>query len=182
MVADDTTYGKHVRHIPEYTISMLQLTYCSDPATSVSLDDLRKFLEQRGYLTIATVDDDGWPRTARFEYGQYEDGLTLICDIITDSQTCRNLLRDQRAHIEIGSQDDEYTLQCRASVTPLSGNELQAAQRDYFAKSQRLGRNDTAERFESRPDITWFSLKPFDLLYTDVSHRPEWLRVRYAEA
>jgi general stress protein 26 len=64
-------------------------------------DLILRLLNQHRLMTIATNRPDGWPQATMVGY--VNDGFLLYCFIARNSQKHRNLLRDGRVSIAIGS-------------------------------------------------------------------------------
>src|ERR1700746_484919 len=64
-------------------------------------DLILRLLNQHRLMTIATNRPDGWPQATIVGY--VNDGFLLYCFIARNSQKHRNLLRDGRVSIAIGS-------------------------------------------------------------------------------
>lgn len=143
---------------------------------------LERYMNARGFMVIGTTDPESHrANVARHEFGQIvrDDGsITIICDCITGRHTYQNIQHDPHVSIEIGSQDDELTLQMQGVARGLEGDELASMQVAYAAKSNRLGRNARVEDFIGRTGIAWLAIDITGWEFTDVSHRPQWLRVK----
>lgn len=122
------------------------------------------FIKQHKLAVVATTDGQGKPQAAVVEFGELDD-LTIVIDTLKTSRKYRNLQQKQDVAVVIG-WDEDKTMQINAVAEELSGEELERAKAAYFAK------NDRARKWERRPDIAYFALKPIWIRYSDVGQDP----------
>jgi pyridoxine/pyridoxamine 5'-phosphate oxidase len=126
--------------------------------------DILEFIKQHDLAVIATVDQSGIPQAAVVEFAELDD-LTIVIDTLITSRKYKNLQIYKEVAIVIG-WDKNVTVQINATATELSGDDLAAAKKAYFAKNNR------AKKWQSRPDISYFGFKPKWVRYSDVGKEP----------
>ena len=76
--------------------------------TDLALSDaVRSFLEQPHFASVASIDDDGQPRTAVVWYRLEPDGRILL-NSRTPRRWCENLKRDPRVALSVIDAADAY--------------------------------------------------------------------------
>ena len=126
--------------------------------------DILGFIKTHQLAVVSSVSGNGEPQAAVVEFGELED-LTIIIDTLTTSRKYKNLQLNKNVAIVIG-WDNNITVQIDAVAVELAGGELAVAKQAYFAKNSR------AKKWEPRPDIAYFALKPKRLRYSDVGKEP----------
>lgn len=66
-----------------------------------------RLLKQHDVLTLATLREDGWPQAT--SVGYVNDGLTLFVATGADAQKVRNIARDGRVSVAIGSDTPDWS-------------------------------------------------------------------------
>lgn len=128
--------------------------------------DVLKFIKKHELMMLATVNADGEPQAAVVEFGELDE-LTIIFDTLTTSRKYKNLQANSSVALVIG-WDENITVQIDGIAHELSGSELAAAKQAYFAKNPR------AQKWETRPNVAYFAIKPSWVRYSDLNQDP-WL-------
>jgi PPOX class probable F420-dependent enzyme len=130
------------------------------PITSVPLpDDVRAFLDDTRFATIATIDPDGSPRQAVVWYAIHGDEIVLNSAV--GRRWPSNLRRDPRVALSVIDRADGYRwLGLTGVVTPVEDQAI--AQADIAGMARRYHADDPAEaerlihrRFERQARISF---------------------------
>lgn len=122
-----------------------------------------RLLKKTKLAVISTIGDLA-PESAVLEFGETED-LELIFDTLNSSRKYKNLKRNKHVSFVIG-WDENITVQFEGHAKELSDSELKEAKEIYFAK------NPEAKRWEAREGITYFSVSPKWIRYSDLNKTP----------
>lgn len=134
----------------------------------MDLDKILAFIKKNNLAVISTVSEDGTPQSAVVEFGELDD-LTIIVDMLMSSRKYKNLQQNPKVALVIG-WDDNITVQIQADAQKLTGEELERAQKSYFAKNPR------AEKWATKPDIAFYAFKPYWLRYSDLNQDPWFVK------
>jgi len=127
-------------------------------------NEILDFVKTNNLAVIATADTNGKPEAAVVEFGELKD-LTIIIDLLDTSRKYKNLKDNKNVAVVIG-WDNEITVQMDTLASELSGDELKIAKNAYFAKNPR------AKKWEDKPGIVYFALKPVWAHYSNVGKSP----------
>jgi len=122
------------------------------------------FVRGHDLMMLATADGAGKPQAAVVEFGEL-DGFTLIFDTLSTSRKYKNLQFNPNVAAVIG-WDENVTVQIDGVAELLAGEKLAQAKQAYFAKNPRAG------KWENRPNIAYFAIKPIWLRYSDLNKDP----------
>jgi PPOX class probable F420-dependent enzyme len=113
------------------------------PTTSTILpENVRAFLDENRFATIATVDPDGSPRQAVIWYRL--DGDAIVINSLAGRRWPANLERDQRIAVAVGDQADGYRwVGMTGTVTVI--DDQPTAQADIAEMARRYHADDPAE-------------------------------------
>ena len=129
----------------------------------LSRQDLIAFLRSHRYCVQASVAADGSPQAAVVGLGVSDD-LELVFDTLDTTRKARNLRRDPRIALVVGTGEDERTAQLQGIADEPTGAELERMQAVYFAAFP-----DGPSR-QSWAGITYFRVRPTSLRYSDFAH------------
>jgi PPOX class probable F420-dependent enzyme len=129
-------------------------------------NDVRSFLEDTHFATIATVDPDGAPRQAVIWYTLEGDGIVMNSAV--GRRWPSNLLRDPRISFSVTDERDGYRwIGLSGLVTPIEDQAV--AQADIAGMARRYHADDPAKaerlitrKFERQARIS-FRLRPTHL-------------------
>ena len=126
-------------------------------------DDLRAFLDDSNFATIATLDPDGTPRQAVIWYTLTDDHLVI--NSARGRRWPENLLRDPRISVSITDRQDGYRwVGFTGRATPIGDqpSDQPTAQADIAAMARRYHADDPDEaerlirdRFERQERISF---------------------------
>jgi PPOX class probable F420-dependent enzyme len=112
-------------------------------------DDVRSFLDDTRFATIATIDPDGSPRQAVIWYTL--DGEEIVLNSAVGRRWPANLLRDPRAALSVIDQADGYRwLGLTGVVTPVEDQAVAQADIAGMARRYHADDPDKAERLIHR--------------------------------
>jgi len=112
-------------------------------------DDVRSFLVDTRFATIATIDPDGSPRQAVIWYAL--DGDDIVLNSAVGRRWPANLLRDPRAALSVIDQADGYRwLGLTGVVTPVEDQAVAQADIAGMARRYHADDPDKAERLIHR--------------------------------
>lgn len=122
------------------------------------------FIQRHFIAVISTVTGGGVPEAAVIEFGNTEN-LELIFDTFSTYRKYRNLKKNSRVAFVIG-WDENITVQYEGEANELSGEELKRYKELYFRK------NPKARKWETRPDVRYFKVRPSWIRYSDLNVNP----------
>jgi PPOX class probable F420-dependent enzyme len=115
------------------------------PALTATLPNhVRRFLEERRFASVATVDEDGTPTQAVVWF--LLDGDAIVVNSLDGRRWPTNLKRDGRVSISITDADEESWVGLSGTVEVVDDQER--AQADIAAMARRYERHDPAEAEE----------------------------------
>jgi PPOX class probable F420-dependent enzyme len=130
--------------------------------------DLRAFLEDRHFATLATVAEDGSPRQAVVWYRLDADG-TIVVNSAQGRRWPADLRRDPRVGIAITHHSDGYRWVGIRGVVESVIDDQDVAQADIAGLARRYHRDDPEraehlirDRFERQHRVS-FRIRPLEL-------------------
>lgn len=112
-------------------------------------DDVRSFLDDTRFATIATIDPDGSPRQAVIWYAL--EGEEIVLNSAVGRRWPANLLRDPRVALSVIDQADGYRwLGLTGVVTPVENQAVAQADIAGMARRYHADDPDKAERLIHR--------------------------------
>jgi uncharacterized pyridoxamine 5'-phosphate oxidase family protein len=133
----------------------------------MTLPEVYEFIAPHKLTVVSTVDADGKPESAVVGFALLEDKRLIIATDST-SRKFSNIQTNGSVSLVIG-WDKGSTVQIQATATQITDDaELAPLKVEYASK------NEFAQRWESKPGVAYFVLKPSWIRYTAVTQMP-WL-------
>lgn len=122
------------------------------------------FIKKQKLAVLSTVTSDNTSQSAVLEFGE-TDGLEIIFDTFSSARKYKNIKQNNNVSLVIG-WDENITVQYEGKAEELLGEEKENYKKKYFEK------NPDAQRWENKPGMTYFRVKPTWIRYSDLNVHP----------
>jgi len=122
------------------------------------------FIKKQKLAVLSTVTAENSSQSAVLEFGETDD-LEIIFDTFSTARKYKNIKQNNKVSLVIG-WDENITVQYEGLAEELFGEEREEYKKKYFKK------NPHAKRWENKPRMTYFRVKPTWIRYSDLNKHP----------